>query len=58
MEKVYGPENFLYETYTLFLSPYSIGMFLTCAVTLTIVFSLIFAYKSTQGQVIDYLKAE
>ena len=58
MEKVYGPENFLYETYTLFLSPYSIGMFLTCAVTLTIVFSLIFAYKSTQVQVIDYLKAE
>ena len=58
MEEVYGPTNFLYETYTLYLSPYSIGMFLVCAVTLTVVFSLIFAYKSTQVQVIDYLKAE
>ena len=32
-------------------------MFLTCSLTLTVVFSLIFAYKSTQVQVIDYLKA-
>ena len=53
-----GKTNFLYETYTLYLSPYSIGMFLACSVTLTVVFSLIFAYQSTQVQVIDYLKAE
>ncbi len=48
----------LYQTYTLYVSPYSIGMFFTCAVMLTVVFSLIFAYKSTQVQIIDYLKAE
>lgn len=53
-----GKTNFLHETYTLYLSPHSIGMFFTCSVTLTVVFSLIFAYKSTQVQVIDYLKAE
>jgi len=53
-----GNTNFLHETYTLYLSPHSIGMFLTCSVTLTVVFSLIFAYQSTQVQVIDYLKAE
>lgn len=53
-----GKNNFLHETYTLYLSPHSIGMFFTCSVTLTVVFSLIFAYKSTQVQVIDYLKAE
>lgn len=53
-----GKTNFLYETYTLYLSPHSIGMFLACSITLTVVFSLIFAYQSTQVQVIDYLKAE
>ena len=53
-----GKTDFLYETYTLYLSPYSMGIFLTSAVTLTVVFSLIFAYKATQVQVIDYLKAE
>lgn len=58
IQNTLGKTSFLYETYTLYLSPYSIGMFLTCSVTLTVVFSLIFAYKSTQVQVIDYLKAE
>lgn len=58
IQKTVGKTNFLYETYTLYLSPHSIGMFLTCSVTLTVVFSLIFAYQSTQVQVIDYLKAE
>lgn len=53
-----GAEDFLYRTYTLYISPHSAAMFLTCSVTLTVVFSLIFAYKSTQVQVIDYLKAE
>ena len=44
--------------YTLYLTPFSIAMFAVCAVALTVVFSLIFAYKSTQVQVVDYLKAE
>lgn len=47
-----------YFTYTLTISPYSIGMFALCALTLTVVFSLIFAYKTTQVQIVDYLKAE
>lgn len=58
IQSIKGQTDPLYVTYTLYLSPYSLGMFLTCAVTLTVVFSLIFAYKSTQVQVIDYLKAE
>ena len=58
MQSTVGPTNPYYQTYTLYLSPHSIGMFLTCSLTLTVVFSLIFAYKSTQVQVIDYLKAE
>ncbi len=53
-----GLADLHYKTYTLYISPHSIGMFFTCSVTLTVVFSLIFAYKSTQVQVIDYLKAE
>lgn len=44
--------------YIIYFSPYSIAMFAVCAVTLTVVFSLIFAYKSTQVQIVDYLKAE
>ena len=58
MQSTAGPNNPFYYTYTLYLSPHSLGMFLTCSLTLTVVFSLIFAYKSTQVQVIDYLKAE
>lgn len=58
MQSTAGPNNPFYYTYTLYLSPHSVGMFLTCSLTLTVVFSLIFAYKSTQVQVIDYLKAE
>ena len=44
--------------WTIWCSSYSIGMFAACAITLTVVFSLVFAYKSTQVQVVDYLKAE
>ena len=58
MQNTVAKTNPFYQTYTLYLSPHSIGMFLTCSLTLTVVFSLIFAYKSTQVQVIDYLKAE
>ena len=45
-------------TWTVYLSPYSFGIFAVCAVTLTVVFSLIFAYRSTQVEVVQYLKAE
>lgn len=47
-----------WKDYIIYFSPYSIAMFAVCAVTLTFVFSLIFAYKSTQVQIVDYLKAE
>lgn len=42
----------------LYISPFSVGMFLVCASALAIVFSLIFAYKSTQVEIVQYLKAE
>lgn len=44
--------------YILYISPYSVAMFGVCAVTLTVVFSLIFAYKSTRVEIVQYLKAE
>ena len=47
-----------WKDYIIYFSPYSIAMFAVCAVTLTVVFSLIFAYKSTQVQIVHYLKAE
>ena len=47
-----------FHPWIIYLSPYSIGMFALCALGLTVGFSLIFAYKSTQVQVVDYLKAE
>lgn len=50
--------NLNYENYVLYITPYSIGMFAVCAVVLTVVFSFVFAYKSTQVQIVDYLKAE
>lgn len=42
----------------LYISPFSAGMFMVCASALAIVFSLIFAYKSTQVEIVQYLKAE
>lgn len=47
-----------YYTFTLYISPASVAMFAACSIALTVVFSLIFSYKSTQVQVVDYLKAE
>lgn len=47
-----------YPDYILYLSPYSAAMFAICAVSLTVVFSLIFAYKSTRVEIVQYLKAE
>lgn len=47
-----------YCIFTLTISPYSLGMFAACGLTLTVVFSLVFAYRATQVQIVDYLKAE
>ena len=53
------PENeFERFIFTLTISPHSIGMFAICSLTLTLVFSLIFAYKTTRVQIVDYLKSE
>ena len=53
-----GGIHFEFETYSLYITPYSVGMFAVCAVVLTVVFSFVFAYKTTQVQIVDYLKAE
>ena len=53
-----GVIHFEFETYSLYITPYSVGMFVVCAVVLTVVFSFVFAYKTTQVQIVDYLKAE
>ena len=47
-----------FGAWTIVISPYSAGMFVLCAVSLTVVFSLIFAYQSTQVEIVQYLKAE
>lgn len=47
-----------FEHYVLYISPYSVAIFIICAMVLTVVFSFVFAYKSTQVQIVDYLKAE
>lgn len=40
------------------VSPHSIAMFAACSVSLTLVFSLLFAYQSTRVEIVQYLKAE
>lgn len=47
-----------FRQWTIYISPYSVGIFLVCSVTLAVVFSLIFAYKSTKVEIVKYLKAE
>ena len=47
-----------YFKWIIYISPQSIAMFAVCAVSLTVVFSLIFAYKSTQVEIVQYLKSE
>ena len=51
-------ENGAYPDFILYISPYSAAMFGVCALSLTVVFSLIFAYKSTRVEIVQYLKAE
>lgn len=46
------------SNYILYLSGCSASMFVICTVTLTVVFSLIFAYQATQVEITKYLKAE
>lgn len=46
------------QIWTVYLSPYTFAIFAVCAVTLTVVFSLVFAYKATQVEIVQYLKAE
>ncbi len=46
------------HVFTLYITPWSIGMFSACALALTVVFSLLFSYQATKVQVIDYLKGE
>lgn len=48
----------VFHDWIIYISPYSVAMFAICSVTLTVVFSLIFAYKSTQVEIVQYLKAE
>lgn len=61
MERLYADQDIFVDKYwdfILYLSPHSIAMFAISTVTLTVVFSLIFAYKSTQVEIVQYLKAE
>ncbi len=44
--------------WTVNVSIHSIIMFLICSISLTVVFSLLFAYKSTKVEIVKYLKAE
>ena len=44
--------------WTVYVSPYSLAMFAVCVAALTVVFSLIFAYRSTRVRIADQLKAE
>lgn len=57
MEKI--PDAYgRHQIWSICLSPYSAAMFAVCAAALTVVFSLIFAYKSTRVEIVAYLKAE
>lgn len=44
--------------WTVYISSYSVAMFAVCSIALAVVFSLIFAYKSTRVEIVQYLKAE
>mgnify|MGYP000862971334 FL=1 len=46
------------EQWTLFISRHSCYMFTVCSVSLTLVFSLLFSYKTTQVEIVKYLKSE
>lgn len=46
------------KEWIVFISPYSIIMFLVCSLSLSMVFSLIFAFQSTQVEIISNLREE
>lgn len=46
------------NTWTVNISIHTILMFLVCSLPLTTAFSLLFAYKSTKVEIVQYLKAE
>lgn len=46
------------EQWTVWMSPYSAGAFAICSITLTVVFSVLFAWQSTQVEIVRYLKGE
>lgn len=54
----------VYQTFVLgkiwviFISPYSVIMFLVCSLSLSVVFSLVFAFQSTQVEIISNLREE
>ena len=41
-----------------YISPYSIAIYVISSIGLTIAFSLLFAYKATRVEIVQYLKAE
>lgn len=45
-------------SWTVNVAPYSVELYLICAVSLALAFSLIFAWRSTQVEIAGYLKAE
>ncbi len=47
-----------YYNWTMDVSSYSVAMFLVCSISLTVVFSFLFAWKSTRVEIVQYLKAE
>ncbi len=47
-----------YTDWIIYISPASVAMFAICAVTLTLMFSFLFAYKATRVEIVKYLKAE
>ena len=47
-----------FHVFTLYITPWSVAMFAVCALSLTVVFSLLFSYQATRVQIIDYLKGE
>lgn len=46
------------KEWTIFISSYSISSFLVCSLSLSVVFSLLFAFKSTQVEIISNLREE
>lgn len=45
-------------TWIAYVSPYSLAIYMFCTIGLTVTFSFIFAYRSTQVEIVQYLKAE